>query len=68
LKKYAGEKATVSINNMYGQVIHQQNIESVPAEALKIHLDNYVNGMYFINIKLKNRMLKSEKFLVKRLY
>ena len=68
LKEYAGEEAHISINNLYGQIVYQQNIEMLPSEALKIHLDDFVNGLYLVNIKLKNRVLKSEKFLVKRLY
>ncbi len=68
LTKYAGEKVSLSINNIYGQVVYEQTIEAVPAGALKINLADYVNGIYFANIKLNNRLLKSEKFLVKRLY
>ncbi len=68
LNKYAGEKASLSINNIYGQVVYEQTIEAVPAGALKINLADFVNGIYFVNIKLKNRLLKSEKFMVKRLY
>jgi len=37
-------------------------------QTVKLPLNNYVNGFYFVHIKMKNRKLKSEKFLVKRLY
>lgn len=68
LKEYAGENADISINNIYGQIVYQQKVENLPSEALKIHLGDFVNGFYLINIQLKNRVLKSEKFFVKRLY
>lgn len=68
LKEYAGENANISISNSYGQIVYQQKVETLPAEALKIHLGDFVNGLYLVNIKLKNRILKSEKFLVKGLY
>ena len=68
LKEYAGENAQININNIYGQIIYQQKIENLPTEALKIQLSDFVNGLYLVNIRLKNRLLKSEKFMVKRLY
>ena len=37
LRKYAGEMALVSITNIYGQIIYQQNMESSPSHALKIN-------------------------------
>ena len=68
LKKYIGTQGSISISNIYGQIVHQQTVESVSGEALRLSLSDYVNGLYFVNIKMKNRNLQSEKFLVKRLY
>lgn len=68
LKEYAGESAQISINNVYGQVVYQQQVDNLPAAALRINLGDFVNGLYLVNIQLKNRILKSEQFLVKQLY
>ncbi|MFK7979726.1 MAG: T9SS type A sorting domain-containing protein [Saprospiraceae bacterium] len=68
LNEYAGGQAAISISNMYGQIVQQKQIMDIPFEAIKFPLDNFVNGFYFINIKLENKRLRSEKFLVKRLY
>ncbi len=68
LNKYAGENADLFISNMYGQVVQQKRIENIPFEAIKLPLTNFVNGFYFVNIKMSNRQMRSEKFLVKRMY
>ncbi len=68
LNEYAGEQAAISISNMYGQIVQQKRIASIPFEAIRLPLTNFVNGFYFVHIKLANRRLRSEKFLVKRMY
>ena len=68
LNEYAGEQAAISISNMYGQIVQEKRIEAIPFEGVKLPLTNFVNGFYFVNIKLANRRLRSEKFLVKRMY
>ncbi len=68
LNEYAGENAALAISNIYGQVVQQKLIKNIPFETVKLSLDNFVNGVYFVQIKIRNRQLRSEKFLVKRLY
>ncbi len=68
LEEYAGEAANISISNMYGQIVTTQEIAELPKAALKIPLQNYTNGFYFVHVKMKGKQLRSEKFLVKRLY
>lgn len=68
LNEYAGEDADLAISNMFGQVVQQKRIENISYEAVKLPLNNFVNGFYFLHIKMKNRRLRSEKFMVKRLY
>ena len=68
LKEFIGARGEVAISNIYGQIVHQQTVESVSDDALRISLADFVNGFYFVNIKIPNRQLRSEKILVKRLY
>ena len=68
LTTYSGEPATIAISNIYGQVIKQQIVESIPSSPMQMNLNDFVNGFYFVHINLKNKRLRSEKFLVKRLY
>lgn len=68
LNEYAGENAELAISNMFGQVVQQKQMDKIPFEAVKIPLTDFVNGFYFVHIKMKNRRLRSEKFMVKRLY
>lgn len=68
LKEYADENAELIVSNIYGQVVQQKRMEKIPSEAVRLSLNDYVNGFYFVHINLKNRRLRSEKFLVKRLY
>jgi len=68
LKEFSGAQGEVAISNIYGQIIHQQTVESVSGDALRLSLTDFVNGVYFVHIKMPNRQLRSEKFLVERLY
>ena len=68
LKEFIGTQGEVAISNIYGQIVHQQTVESVSGDAVRLSLANFVNGVYYVNIKMPNRQLRSEKFLVKRLY
>ena len=68
LKEFMGEQGIISVSSIYGQIIHQQTVESVTGDALRLSLTDFVNGVYFVHIKMPNRQLQSEKFLIKRLY
>ena len=68
LKEFIGARGEVAISNIYGQIVHQQTVESVSGDALRLSLTNFVNGVYFVHMKMPNRQLRSEKFLVKRMY
>ena len=68
LKEFIGAQGEVAISNIYGQIVHQQTVESVSGDALRLSLTNFVNGVYFVHMKMPNRQLRSEKFLVKRMY
>lgn len=68
LKEFIGAQGEVVISNIYGKIMHQQTVESVSGDALRLSLSNFVNGVYYVQIKMPNRQLRSEKFLVKRLY
>lgn len=68
LNQFSGKQGEVAISNIYGQIVHQQTMESVSGAALRLSLANFVNGVYFVHFKMPNRPLRSKKFLVKRLY
>lgn len=68
LKEFVGLEGQISISNLYGQAIYQQPTATITDEVIHLPLTNFTNGIYFVQLKFKNRPLVSKRFLVKRLY
>ena len=68
LQEFDAAEVQIAIANLYGQVVYQQKIESLANHTVAISLDNFSNGIYLVNLRAGNRIIKSEKLLVQRLY
>ena len=59
-----GKSATVNISNQMGQVMHQQTIEEVVAAPLRIDLNDYVGGVYFVTVTADGRRQMTKRLVV----
>lgn len=66
LDKFKGESGTVSIYNLYGQLIEEQVYDS--SNSVHFNTENYLNGLYELKVQFKNRREMTQKFLVQNLY
>ena len=68
LADYANEKAEVRILSYLGKEMKYLNLEKIPDAPISIDLNNWTNGIYFVQIKLENRPLITQKLIVNRMY
>ena len=50
---------------MYQEII---DVESVPASPVMLNVENYNNGVYYLNIEIDNSKSITKKIIVNRLY
>ena len=65
---FSGQKGTFKIINSLGKELYVRSFEELPEAAFQINLMNWTNGLYLIQLQLENKPLKSEKFIISRLY
>ena len=68
LKAFNEAEVQILITNLFGQIVYQQSIESVSNNTLLISLENFINGVYVVNLRVGSKRIRSEKLLVQRLY
>ena len=66
LKELAGRKGDLKVFNTYGAVVQVFNLERLNSRLLNIDLQNYVDGVYFININVENQRNITKKFIVSK--
>ena len=66
LEKMKGEKGTLKIYNLYGQLMEEQ-VYDPSTNTARFNTGDYVNGLYELKIKIDHKQ-SSRKFTVKRLY
>ena len=66
-KALKGRKGTIQIYNAFGQQIESQPTKVFDQEFESIKVENYQNGLYYLNIKAENLPLISKKFLVEKM-
>lgn len=68
LTDYIDQKAQIRILNYLGKEMKYLNLEKIPDNPIFIDLKDWTNGIYFVQIKLKNRPLMTQKLIVNRMY
>lgn len=54
--------ATLTLYNLYGQIIKQ--INNLSGQEFTLHRDNLLNGLYFIHLTQDGKMIMTEKLVV----
>lgn len=68
LTRFESRAARLSIYNQLGQLQEVIEIEEISPSPFELNLDNYLNGVYHMNIEIENARAISKKFIVNRLY
>ncbi len=61
----AGVQASVSVYNLLGQEVLQQDLNALNGQAI-FSVADLNEGIYFCNLKVEGRTVKTEKFVVKK--
>ena len=64
LNTYGGQKGSIQLLNQLGQVVQQMEYDKIPAETLRMELLEVTPGLHFINIRLANDTVITEKLLI----
>jgi glucose/arabinose dehydrogenase/mono/diheme cytochrome c family protein len=64
LKPFAGKEATIQLINSFGKVISSQKVQKIGDAVERFDLIGVENGLYFVQIKMANRQLLSQKIVV----
>ena len=62
--KFSGLPASVTVYNHLGQVVKSIEKDAFPDSALRIDLNNPMNGFYYVAIKAEGRKLVTKKFSI----
>ncbi len=68
LSNHKGRPARISVYNQLGQLQEIIDIEAVPASPVEMNVENYHNGVYYMNIEVENGKVVTKKFIVNRTY
>ena len=66
LSEYAGQKGNLTLMNQLGQVIQSIDFDELPAEAIQLNLQQTDNGLHFLNIRLDNQKVITEKVMINK--
>ncbi len=68
LDEYAGKTGHMIISNQLGQIVEEINFTEIPSDLIKVDFANYINGLYFIKVKVDRSKYVAKKVLVSKLY
>ena len=68
LDEYAGKTGNMIISNQLGQIVEEINFTEIPHDLIKVDFANYINGLYFIKVKVDRSKYVAKKVLVSKLY
>ncbi|MEM8906338.1 MAG: GEVED domain-containing protein, partial [Bacteroidota bacterium] len=68
LSEYTGQAVQLHISNLQGQTMLEQQITELPVAPWRIDVQDYLNGLYLLQIKVEGRAPMSQRFVVNRLY
>ena len=58
-----GQNATLAIYNLMGQLIEKVDLSS-DKTTVTLNTNNFIQGLYFINISLDNRIISNDKVVI----
>ncbi|MEM6317987.1 MAG: PKD domain-containing protein [Bacteroidota bacterium] len=68
LGKVEGKQVTVRIMNNYGQIVKSLELDEVKTPIVQLPINDIVNGLYQVLIKINGRRITSRKLIVNRMY
>jgi Secretion system C-terminal sorting domain len=68
LSKQEGKPARISIYNQIGHLMEIIDIEEIPVSPVVLNIEEYLNGIYYMQIEIENVRAVSQKFIVSKLY
>lgn len=64
LRDYAGKKANILVMNTLGQPVHVANLTRLPENIIPINVANFIDGIYFMKVKIDDQEELTREFVV----
>ncbi|MEM6319857.1 MAG: kelch repeat-containing protein [Bacteroidota bacterium] len=68
LRELGNQPIDIRITNQLGKLVYEEKVNPMDNTAHRINIENFENGVYFIQIRTSERRLVTKKLLVTRLY
>jgi len=64
MKELEGRSGEVKIVNQLGKVFYQKDFESLPETPLKVDLNDFTSGIYFVKMSAEGRRAITKRLVV----
>lgn len=68
LKPFLGKQGELTITNQFGQAVKQIDLGAIKEDLIQINTSEFLNGLYYLNIRIDSHVVFTKKVLIHKLY
>ncbi len=61
-----GQRATLSVQNIFGKIVHQESWEIIPSHPIPLPTHQLINGIYTVSLQIDDRPIKAKQLVIMR--